>query len=168
MSSIATLTMNAALDIATSTERIVPTEKLRCREPRHDPGGGGINVARAVHQLGGDALAVFPVGGMSGEMLCHLLKGEKVPHAAVPIGGITRESLAIVERQSGYQFHGGGCSGTAAAGHRPVPSQGYRAALSGFIPRVKTIRPHTETCQPVDPVSAECCPLSPSTAFRKF
>jgi 6-phosphofructokinase 2 len=65
MPSIVTLTMNPALDIATETERVVPTEKLRCGEPRYDPGGGGINVARAVHMLGGDALAVFPVGGMS-------------------------------------------------------------------------------------------------------
>ena len=104
MPSIVTLTMNPALDIATTTERIVPTEKLRCGEPRYDPGGGGINVARAVHMLGGDALAVFPVGGMSGEMLCRLLDGEHVPHAVVPIGGITRESLAVVEAQSGKQY----------------------------------------------------------------
>jgi len=56
--------MNPALDIATATQLVVPTEKLRCAEPRYDPGGGGINVARAVHMLGGDALAVFPVGGL--------------------------------------------------------------------------------------------------------
>ena len=104
MAAIVTLTMNPALDIATTTEIVVPTEKLRCSEPRYDPGGGGINVARAVRMLGGDAIAVFPVGGLSGEMLCHLLDGEGVPHAAVPIEGITRESLAVVERRSGQQF----------------------------------------------------------------
>ena len=65
MPSIVTLTMNPALDIATETERVVPTEKLRCAEPRYDP-GGGINVARAVRMLGGDALAVFPIGGPPG------------------------------------------------------------------------------------------------------
>ncbi len=101
---ILTLTMNPALDIATATELVVPTEKLRCAEPRYDPGGGGINVARAVHLLGGDALAVFPVGGLSGDMLCRLLEGESVPHEAVPIAGITRESFAIFERQSGQQY----------------------------------------------------------------
>jgi 6-phosphofructokinase 2 len=63
MPPIVTLTMNPALDIATGTEAIVPAEKLRCGEPRYDPGGGGFNAARAVHMLGGDAIAVFPAGG---------------------------------------------------------------------------------------------------------
>jgi 6-phosphofructokinase 2 len=104
MPSIVTLTMNPALDIATATDTVVPGHKLRCGEPRYDPGGGGINVARAVTRLGGDALAVFPVGGLSGEMLCRLLHDESVPHVRVPIAGFTRESLAIVERQSGNQY----------------------------------------------------------------
>jgi 6-phosphofructokinase 2 len=104
MPSIVTLTMNPALDIATETETIVPAHKLRCVAPRYDPGGGGINVARAVHHLGGEAIAVFPVGGPSGEMLCRLLADERVPHAAVAVGGLTRESFAVVERQSGQQY----------------------------------------------------------------
>jgi 6-phosphofructokinase 2 len=104
MPPIVTLTMNPALDIATETETIVPAHKLRCVAPHYDPGGGGINVARAVHHLGGEAIAVFPVGGLSGEMLCRLLADESVPHAAVAVGGLTRESFAVVERQSGQQY----------------------------------------------------------------
>jgi 6-phosphofructokinase 2 len=104
MPPIVTLTMNPALDIATDTAMIVPAHKLRCAEPRYDPGGGGINVARAVHQLGGDATALFPVGGLSGEMLCRLLAEEGVPHVTVPVDGITRESFAVVERHSGKQY----------------------------------------------------------------
>ena len=104
MPPIVTLTMNPALDIATATERVVPTEKLRCSAPRYDPGGGGINVARAVHKLGGDAMAVFPTGGLSGEMLADLLQSEHVPHNAVRISGITRESLAVYEQQIGQQY----------------------------------------------------------------
>ncbi len=62
MATIVTLTMNPALDIATSTDGVEPTHKLRW------PGGGGINVARAVNALGGDAVA----------RLCH---GNSVEHA---------------------------------------------------------------------------------------
>jgi 6-phosphofructokinase 2 len=104
MAQILTFTMNPALDITTATDRVVPTHKLRCEAPRYDPGGGGINVARAVHTLGGEALAIFPAGGAAGEMIQHLLRQEGVAHEAVVIAGFTRESLAVEERQSGEQY----------------------------------------------------------------
>ena len=104
MGTIVTLTMNPALDIATSTDRVVPTHKLRCAPPRYDPGGGGINVARAVHAMGGDAVAIFPNGGPAGEMIHRLLDQEGVRHHPIAIGGFTRESLAVEDCQSGEQF----------------------------------------------------------------
>jgi 6-phosphofructokinase 2 len=104
MPAIVTLTMNPALDVATATDTIVPSTKLRCEEPRYDPGGGGINVARAVHMLGGDALAVYPAGGATGEMIRGFLEKEGVPQAVVPVASMTRQSLAVVERQSGKQY----------------------------------------------------------------
>jgi 6-phosphofructokinase 2 len=104
MTAIVTLTMNPALDIATSTDCVEPTHKLRCSMPRYDPGGGGINVARALHALGGDAVAIFPAGGAAGEMIRHMLKQQGVPHHAIIISGFTRESLAVEERGSGRQF----------------------------------------------------------------
>ncbi len=104
MAAIVTLTMNPALDIATSTERVEPTHKLRCTEPRYDPGGGGINVARAVRALGGEADAIFPAGGAAGEMIRHLLDQEDVAYDVIAIDGFTRESLAVEERTSGDQF----------------------------------------------------------------
>jgi len=104
MGTIVTLTMNPALDIATSTARVIPTHQLRCAPPRYDPGGGGINVARAVHALGGDAVAIFPIGGPAGEMIRHLLEQEGVRHRPIAIAGFTRESLAVEDRQAGEQF----------------------------------------------------------------
>lgn len=104
MATIVTLTMNPALDIATTTDRVEPTHKLRCSVPRYDPGGGGINVARAVHALGGEAVAIFPVGEPAGEMIRHMLEQEGVAHHAIPISGFTRESLAVEELTSGKQF----------------------------------------------------------------
>jgi 6-phosphofructokinase 2 len=90
MDAIVTLTMNPALDIATSTDRVVPTHKLRCTPPRYDPGGGGINVARAIRALGGDALAIFPAGGPAGALIRQLLEEEGVPHQAITVAGFTR------------------------------------------------------------------------------
>src|SRR6516162_5977154 len=104
MQPIVTLTMNPAFDIATATDRVVPAHKLRCAAPRYDPGGGGINVARGVHALGGGAIAIFPAGGAAGEMIRHLLEQEGVAHHPIAIAGFTRESLAVDERETGRQY----------------------------------------------------------------
>ncbi len=104
MAQIVTFTMNPALDIATATDRVVPTHKLRCETPRYDAGGGGINVARAAHALGGEALAIFPAGGAAGETIQQLLRQEGVAYEAIAIAGFTRESIAVEDRQSGEQY----------------------------------------------------------------
>ena len=66
---VLTLTLNPALDMATDVPRMVPDEKLRCSDPSLDPGGGGINVARAIHALGGESLALVALGGLTGDRL---------------------------------------------------------------------------------------------------
>jgi len=104
MPEIVTITMNPALDIATRADAVVPTDKVRCGPPRYDPGGGGINVARVVRTLGGDALAVFPAGGPAGDALDLLLDRDGVPHHRIPIKGVTRESFTVDERRSGQQY----------------------------------------------------------------
>lgn len=104
MRSIVTLTMNPALDVSTTVPYVLPDQKLRCQAPRYEPGGGGINVARAVRRLGGDALACFPIAGPAGELLRSLLDAEGVRHTIVPVRGWTRENLNVLEQVSGRQF----------------------------------------------------------------
>ncbi|WP_109806361.1 1-phosphofructokinase family hexose kinase [Sphingosinithalassobacter portus] len=101
---IVTLTMNPALDVTTATEHVRPTHKLRCSAPRFDPGGGGINVARVIHALGGAATAVFPAGGPAGETLKQLLVRAEIPIAPVPVAGATRESFTVDEGATGEQY----------------------------------------------------------------
>jgi 6-phosphofructokinase 2 len=104
MTAIVTLTMNPALDIAFETDRVVPNEKLRCGAPRYDAGGGGINVARAIKLLGGDALAVFPVGGPSGAEIVDLLDASAIRHLTVPVDGSVRDNVHVTELATGRQF----------------------------------------------------------------
>lgn len=104
MTLIATLTMNPAMDLSTSTARVAPTSKLRCSLPRYDPGGGGINAARVVATLGGDVVAVYPAGGPFGDMLVRTLDGLGLPQRRVPITGDTRESFTVDEGDSGLQY----------------------------------------------------------------
>lgn len=104
MRSIVTLTMNPALDVSSSVPYVLPDRKLRCAPPRYEPGGGGINVARAVRRLGGDALACYPAGGAPGVRLQRLLTDEGVRQDVVPTRGWTRENLNLFEDVSGRQF----------------------------------------------------------------
>lgn len=101
---IVTLTMNPALDITTTAQRVGPTDKVRCHGARHDPGGGGINVARIAGMLGAPVFAVFPAGGPTGDVLSDLLADSGVPFRRVKIGGRTRESFTVNEQSTGQQY----------------------------------------------------------------
>lgn len=101
---IAALALNPALDVSTATERVRPTDKLRCDPPAIDPGGGGINVARVIHRLGGAAAALFPAGGATGALLIQMLAGEGIAAESVPFDALTRISFAVTDRQSADQY----------------------------------------------------------------
>ncbi len=101
---VLTLTLNPALDMATSVPRMTPDEKLRCAEPSLDPGGGGINVARAMKALGGEALALVALGGLTGDRLAELLRREGVTFLGIAGPGETRQSLTVTEGESGRQY----------------------------------------------------------------
>ena len=101
---VVTLTLNPALDVSTSTPRVEPDRKLRCTAGRRDPGGGGINVARVAHRLGARTLAIFPSGGLTGQMLERLVEAEGVGSLPVPVSGETREDVTVLDESSGAQY----------------------------------------------------------------
>lgn len=101
---VLTLTLNPALDIATTVPALVADQKLRCTEPDLDPGGGGLNVSRAIAALGGESLALVALGGVTGERLAGLIRKESVPFLALTAPGETRQSLTVTEEASGKQY----------------------------------------------------------------
>jgi len=103
-SKIVTLTMNPAIDKNSSVKQVEPNRKLRCREPSLSPGGGGINVARAIRKLGGEATALYPAGGPTGDMLEQLLDKEGIRHRRVHTASWMRESLAVTEETTNNQY----------------------------------------------------------------
>jgi len=104
MTDIVTVTPNPAVDLSTSVERIVPVTKLRGTSQRRDPGGGGINVARVIKRLGGDASALYPIGGATGELLRRLLDEEGVTSRTFPIAQETREDFFVSEIATGQPY----------------------------------------------------------------
>ncbi len=99
-----TLTLNPALDLAADAEEVVHTHKVRMHHEHADPGGGGVNVARVLHELGGDTLALIVAGGASGRVLEEMLDEAHVPRRSVSIRGRTRVSLNVLDIKHGLEY----------------------------------------------------------------
>ena len=104
MSPILTVTLNPALDLATHAPEVEPGLKLRCTAPRLDPGGGGINVSRAISRLGGASLAFVALAGGTGAQVAEFLHAEGITLVTFPGPGETRQSLTVNEDTTGRQF----------------------------------------------------------------
>ena len=104
MTEIVTLTINPALDVSTSVTKLVPFTKMRCAPAHRDPGGGGINVARVLKRLGIDAIAIYPAGGATGQVLADLVEREGVRSVVIPVLNDTREDLTIFDEATREQF----------------------------------------------------------------
>src|SRR5580765_2220583 len=98
---ILTLTLNPALDLYAAVPHLEPSRKLHCDRVETNPGGGGVNVARAVTRLGGAATAIVACGGSTGAWLRDLLRAEGVVVVPITTNGITREDLTVTETSTG-------------------------------------------------------------------
>lgn len=104
MSEILTVTLNPAFDVSTSVGAVTPGPKLRCSEPRHDPGGGGVNVSRAAMRLGGNSTAFVALGGQTGTLFSLLLEAEGIDVINFQVAGNTRQSIAVLETSTTRQY----------------------------------------------------------------
>ena len=103
-SDILTLTLNPALDVLTSIDKVESTHKMRCDHAIEHPGGGGVNVSRVLHRLGASCVAAYTAGGVTGERHHQLMLQEKVRCHLLPIAHETRESFSVHENGSGQDF----------------------------------------------------------------
>ncbi|MBN2180146.1 MAG: 1-phosphofructokinase family hexose kinase [Deltaproteobacteria bacterium] len=107
MKTIVTLTMNPAIDKSSKVDHVIAERKLYCQTPCFEPGGGGINVTRAIKKLGGESIAFYLSGGPTGEMLQYLFKQENLDHRPILFDGWTRENLIVLEESTGQQYRFG-------------------------------------------------------------
>lgn len=98
---IVTLTPNPSLDLLFQADELRWDDANRLAPPRRRAGGQGINVARAVRELGGRSVAIAPLGGATGLELRAMLEGEGTGLRAVPIRGETRVFVGVRERATG-------------------------------------------------------------------
>jgi len=143
MAEIVTLTLNPTIDRSAKVDQVIAEKKLRCTGVRLDPGGGGINVARAIGHLGGVAKSWWIGGGPTADLLVELLDEREMEHFRIESEGHTRENLIVEETDSNRQFRFGmpGPDMTeqeqqrcldAMTGLDPVPNY---LVLSGSLPQ---------------------------------
>lgn len=101
---ILTITLSPCIDKSTSVPVFKPEAKLRCTEVVNEPGGGGINVSKALQKLECPSVALFPAGGHNGNMLCSLLKEQGILFHAVDTKVETRENWIVLETSVNNQF----------------------------------------------------------------
>ena len=104
MSSIVTLSLNPTIDVSSEADLVRPTHKIRTSNEAYEPGGGGVNVARVVAELGGSVKLICPAGGVTGAFLDELLGLVPLARHIVPIAGNTRIALTVFERKTGHEF----------------------------------------------------------------
>lgn len=104
MRDILTVTLNPALDLGTQVGAITPNVKLRCAPAHLDPGGGGINVSRAIRILGGQSRTFVVLGGHNGEHMAKLMTEAGLDLIIHPARGETRTSLSVIETDTGEQL----------------------------------------------------------------
>lgn len=103
MTPILTVTLNPALDLAGECDHVTADTKLRVRNLRTEPGGGGVNVSRAIRNLGGDTTAFVAWAGEMGQWHRRLLDAQKVQTLGWSVNGETRQSLTVTDAD-GRQF----------------------------------------------------------------
>ena len=104
MSSIVTITLSPCIDKSTAVPKLLPEKKLQCTAPKLEPGGGGINVARALKKLGEDAIAIFPSGGYTDKFFNHLMEIDKIHSKIIEIENETRENIIVLDQSANFNI----------------------------------------------------------------
>ncbi|MDT0688085.1 1-phosphofructokinase family hexose kinase [Autumnicola psychrophila] len=106
MNKILTLTVNPALDIYTTVEKVEPEVKMRSESPKKDPGGGGINISRVLQRMGTETKALYASGGFTGSIFSQLLDEEHIDHEPFKVKNDMRQNFGVFENSTGelYRF----------------------------------------------------------------
>ncbi|OBS10527.1 1-phosphofructokinase family hexose kinase [Acidihalobacter prosperus] len=131
---LVTLTLNPCIDISYDIPRLIPDQKVHARADRYDPGGNGINVARAFKRLRVPAHSICIVGGEIGDFLQRLIAHELDHPHCIRIEGETRVNVTLLQDTPRTQFE---ISGTgpqvSALALQGVVDEVLNLAGGGFV-----------------------------------
>ncbi|MFC1932043.1 1-phosphofructokinase [Chloroflexota bacterium] len=130
---IATITLNPSLDEHIAVHGLVMEETNRWSRLRRYAGGKGIDVSRAIHEMGGVSIAYGFSGGANGRTVEILLDEEGVLFSFTPIEQETRTNFIITDTKTNQQTRIGA----------PGPHIS-RSEQERFLKKMRKIRPRPD------------------------
>ncbi|QAT50790.1 1-phosphofructokinase [Caproiciproducens sp. NJN-50] len=94
---ILTVAMNPSIDKTITIEKLNPFGLNRVLDSRADPGGKGINVAKALKNFGVNVTVTGLIAGDQGKLLLNALKKDAISADFLEISGETRTNLKIFD-----------------------------------------------------------------------
>lgn len=104
MSKILSIALNPAIDISADAETVRHTHKTRTHNQQQHAGGGGINVARVIVELGGRCELLYFSGGATGELLEAMLRPLGIVQYALKIHDPVRVAYNIRETSTNLEY----------------------------------------------------------------
>ena len=139
---ITTLCLNPALDVTYHVSKLIPEQKSRSNAARHDPGGNGINIGRALKRMNIEAHTFCIVAGDVGQLLQRLLEQQLDNVYYHHVDGETRINSTIIELDTKTQYQVTD-AGTA------IPKQQLERIVADFVAMTgKGFGIITGSCQP--------------------
>ncbi|ATN36066.1 1-phosphofructokinase [Rhizobium sp. ACO-34A] len=104
MSKILSIALNPAIDISSDADEVRHTHKTRTHNQRQHAGGGGINVARIIVELGGHCELLYLSGGATGELLETMLRPLGIQQHVMKIHDPVRVAYNVHELSTNLEY----------------------------------------------------------------
>lgn len=104
MSKILSIALNPAIDISSDADAVRHTHKTRTHNQRQHAGGGGINVARVIVELGGQCELLYLSGGATGTLLEAMLEPLGVKQHRIHIHDPVRVAFNVRELSTNLEY----------------------------------------------------------------
>jgi 1-phosphofructokinase family hexose kinase len=98
---IITVTLNAAMDKTLEVPSFTPGRRHRAVDQITMPGGKGVNIARAIKQLGQPVIATGLAGGATGTRIVEALDAESILNDFMRIQDESRTNTAVLDPTTG-------------------------------------------------------------------
>jgi 6-phosphofructokinase 2 len=104
LNKIITVTANPCIDKTIWIDELVPNKKLKAKRPEEEPGGGGINVSRAIKYLGNQSTTIYFSGSYNGSHLNQLVLAEGLNALPVNIEANSRMNIMLIDESTSKEY----------------------------------------------------------------